>query len=602
MFRTGRGSSCLLSVAVSTGASVAVLALSPAIASAGPGYEPDGTIVTEAELPRGIAIDQSTQDIYLAELTTNLFGEADGQVEQLDSSGNPTADSPFTTGGTDYFTGVAASSVTHSIYAYQTELSTPRGLKGTPKITSFSSSGAIGTSFSTTKSTAAQPAVDASDHIYFPNDSNGTVQVFSSTGTLLETIACDSCAEDAFVKPTVAALDASGNLFVVDIADGGRVVEFKPSGGSYAYDSVLQSGAGAVAVGVDPSSNDIFVGDYDEGTYHVVAYDSSGVQFDDFGGGILAAPPFDIESAGQIAANATTHRVYVTDPGGRRVFVFKRIAAVPAPTASTSAPSPVGQLGATLRAMVDPNGHGLTDCGFEYTKDADFQANGFANATTVQCGSKPFGSTDISISVGVSGLKPATAYDYRIAVTTNGGTAKGTAQAFETLPPLPPTTTTGTASAVTLTTATLEATVNANGGPVSNCHFEYAADAKFDESGFSGASSGKCSPTPSGTLNQTVSTKVSGLAAGTEYHVRVVATNNSGKSESTDKPFSTLAETCETNAVLCPLPEEKHEAPALPAPTLAPPIPKPLKCHKGFKKKKVRGKQKCVKIKKHRHR
>lgn len=604
MFRTGRASSRLLSVAVSAAVSMTAFVFSAAIASAGPGYEPDGTFTSAAELPRGIAIDQSTQDIYLADLTTDFFGHAAGRIEQLDSDGNPTANSPFTTGGTDFFTGVAASSVTNSVYAYQTELSTPQGLQGTPKITSFSSSGAIGTSFNTTKSTAAQLAVDASDRIYFPNDSNGTVQVFSSTGTLVETIACGSCAGGAFVKPTVTALDASGNLFVVDIANGGRVVEFKPSGGSYVYDSVLQSGAGAVAVGIDPSDDDVFVGDYAEGTYHVVAYDSSGAQFDDFGGGILAAPPFGIESAGQIAANATTHRVYVTDPDGERIFIFKRVATVPAPTASTSPPSPVGQVGATLRALVNPKGHGLTDCGFEYTNDADFQANGFANATVVQCASKPFGSTDVSISAAVGGRTPATTYDYRIAVSTNGGTAKGAAQAFETLPPLPPTTTTGATSAVTLTTATLGATVNAKGGPVSNCHFEYVADAKFDESGFAGASSGKCSPTPAGTLDQAVSVKVSGLVAGTEYHVRVVATNNSGKSESTDKPFSTLAETCATNAALCLPPEEKHEAsaPVLPAPTPASPTAKPLKCHKGFKKKTVRGKQKCVKIKKRRHR
>ena len=56
------------------------------------------------------------------------------------------------------------------------------------------------------------------------------------------------------------------------------------------------------------------------------------------------------------------------------------------------------------------------------------------------------------------GLAPATAYDYRIAVTSNGGSAKGTAQAFETLPPLAPTVTTGSASLVTKTSATIAGT------------------------------------------------------------------------------------------------------------------------------------------------
>jgi hypothetical protein len=37
-----------------------------------------------------------------------------------------------------------------------------------------------------------------------------------------------------------------------------------------------------------------------------------------------------------------------------------------------------------------------------------------------------------------------------------------------------------------------------------------------------------------------------------------------------------------------------------PPATSPPPAPKPLKCRKGFKKKRVRGKLRCVRVKKHR--
>jgi hypothetical protein len=62
------------------------------------------------------------------------------------------------------------------------------------------------------------------------------------------------------------------------------------------------------------------------------------------------------------------------------------------------------------------------------------------------------------------------------------------------------------------------------------------------------------------------------------------------------------APTCATDPALCPPPNSggSSQAPvATPAPAPAPPSsPKPLKCKKGFAKKKVKGKPKCVKVKK----
>jgi hypothetical protein len=405
-------------------------------------------------------------------------------------------------------------------------------------------------------------------------------------------------------------LDGAGNLYVADIGGGGRVVKFSPSGGSYAYVSVLQSGEGAVAVGVDPSSNDVFVGDFSEGAYRVVAFNSSGTQFDDFGGGVVGPPPFGIETSGQIAVNATTHAVYVSDPSGNELWVFDRVGSIPAPVATTSPATSPGQLEATLQASVNPKAHGLLDCHFEYTDHVDFQLHGFANATDLPCPFKPTGSTSSPISRAVNGLAPATAYDYRIVATTNGGTAEGAAQEFETLPPLAPTVVSGAASSLTQTAATLAGSVNPQGGPISDCHFEYTDKVDFESNAFDNALVEECDAIPEGTTSEAVSAKVTDLSAGTDYRFRVVATNNSGTGEGTPQPFATLADTCATNPALCPPPpEEKHEAPRPPVvvPTPAPTPPatpptKPLKCHKGFKKKTVRGKQKCVKVKKRKRR
>lgn len=574
-----------------------------ATASAGPGYQPDSvnaSIALSGEMPIGLAVDQSTQVIYVAEGTTDLNSLASGQVEQLGSSGSPTANSPFGTGGQDVFVSVAVNPATHGIYAYQVEVPTAAGPKGTSKVSVFSSSGALGSSFAIPNAEAGTLASDSSGRLFFPNSPTDSVQIFNSSGSLEGSITCAGCPGGAFVNPGGVAFNSAGALYVVDRANGGRVVKFAPSGGSYVYSSTLQSGADAVAVAVDSSSNDVFVGDLEGSTYHVVAYDSSGTEFDDFGAGLVSKAPIE-GVTGQLAVNSITHRVYLSNPGGNDLLVFERIGAIPSPTASSSAPSAVGQIGATLKATVDPKGHVLTTCQFEYTDHADFLANGFSSAKTASCPRLINQST--ATSAQVSGLTPGTEYDYRIHVATYGGSVESERQSFTTLPPLPPEAVTGTASALAPTGATLAGTVNPKGGPISNCHFEWVTEAAFQASGFTGASTKACSPTPTGNVANAVSAKLSGLSAGTAYRFRLVATNNSGVGTATDNAFTTPAETCSENAALCPPEEGIPPAPSpLPAPVITPPPaqPKPLKCRRGYKKKRVHGKLRCVKIKKHR--
>jgi hypothetical protein len=91
---------------------------------------------------------------------------------------------------------------------------------------------------------------------------------------------------------------------------------------------------------------------------------------------------------------------------------------------------------------------------------------------------------------------------------------------------------------------------------------------------------------------------VAGLSANTTYHYRLVVTSNAGLVNGNDSEFTTP-----------PVPAPPTETPVqLPAPVaqpILPPVstqPKPLKCKKGFQKKKVHGKAKCVKVKRHRKR
>lgn len=578
-------------------------------AAAGPGYalsSVKSSITLGGEVPHGIAIDQTSQAIYVTELSTDVDAKAPGQIEQFDANGIATANSPFHTGGEDLFAGVAVNPLTHDIYAYQSQLVTPEGTKGVPVMNIFSSTGVLGTSFSPGKSTGPHLAVDSSGRVYFANEEADVVQVYNSSGVLQSTISCTGCSGGAFSEPSSVAIDPAGSLYVVDLAAAGRVLKFVASGGTYVYSSLLQSGVGAAAVAVDPVSGDVLVGDIEGTDYHVAVFDSSGVQFDDFGGGTVGTlSGFGPMAAGQIAINATTRRAYVADSAVNKIWIFDRVASVPVPTVSVQAASPVGQLEATLKGVVNPNGHGLTNCQFKYTTNADFQANGFANAITVPCTGKPPATGSSNVTASVNGLSPATNYVFRLFTTSYGGAVESTSQSFQALPALAPAVTTGSASSITLNKATVAGTVNPRGGPISNCHFDYVKEAAFLKTGFAGAASSICVPKPtSGSTDVAVSAKLNGLESETTYRFRLVAINNSGTGEGSGVAFATAGESCATNPSFCPLteviPPLSPPTTPLPRPTVTTPTKKPLVCRRGFKKKKVRGKMRCVKKKKKR--
>jgi hypothetical protein len=98
----------------------------------------------------------------------------------------------------------------------------------------------------------------------------------------------------------------------------------------------------------------------------------------------------------------------------------------------------------------------------------------------------------------------------------------------------PPAVVTGVASAVTHTLATLNATVNPNGGEISECKFEYGTT-------FAYGSSASCSSLPGSVTSPVgVSSSVGNLTKKTTYHFRIVATNPGGTSYGSDRTLGTL--------------------------------------------------------------
>lgn len=566
---------------------------SPARASLG--YQLDAAHPSRAlpGPPKGIAVDQATGDVYVAILSTNPNSGALGQIDRFNS--DLTADGVFASGG-GYYTGVALDPLTGGFLGAQMEIrGTPIGSVGVPRMDRFTSSGASSGSFSLTYSNSFPPiATDSTGRIYFPNVNTHSVEVFNTAGTLLENITCGGCPGGTFGKPGSVALTSTNQLYVAD-TDPDRVIKLTSSGGgAYTYSSTLQSGRGAGAVAVDPSTGDILVGDMPGGdNYHIVAYNSAGTQYDDFGAGIFpnaSSGGYGALSAYQIAVNGATHKLYVGEFD--KFYVFERTTASP-PSATAESAGDIAQRSATLRATVNANGHATLECDFEYTDEADFQANAFANATSLPCAENPDGTANTTLGLGISGLTPSTSYRFRVTATSNAGTTSSDDQTFETLPVVLPTVSTGLPLNVSETKAKLTGATNPHGGDVSDCHFELGTSTSY-------GSSFPCPALPGpATIDVAEAKTVSGLKPSTTYHYRLVVTTNAGTAEGDDVEFTTADPPAE------PPPEADPVTPTLPSapPVTATPPPSPPRvtaplprCKRGFRRQRVNGRARCVKI------
>jgi FG-GAP repeat len=208
--------------------------------------------------------------------------------------------------------------------------------------------------------------------------------------------------------------------------------------------------------------------------------------------------------------------------GGARVFVTASL-----PSVVTEAAAPVGQTSATLNGEVDPNGEAISECEFEYGTTSSY-------GSTAPCSSPPGeGSSPVAVSAPVAGLTAGTSYHFRLLATSAAGTNVGEDRTFFSQPEAP-TVTTGTASSVTTSSATLSGTVNPNHGAVSECEFEYGTSSSY-------GSTVPCTPSPgSGSSPVTVSGSISGLSANVTYYYRLRATNAGGTGFGAGQSFTAL--------------------------------------------------------------
>ena len=465
-------------------------------------FGPDGTSATAFGRPAALAVDQSTDVVYLADLSAN-------KVLRFDSADQPSNFSALASneiGGFSFnseggVSQIAVNSTSGAFYVVDNFANKVKAFKANGEPAEFSS---IGSSELGGFSELCGVAVDQNGDIYAGDYLAGAVKVYNLNG---ESLASLNTAESCNV-----AVDSHGAVYVN--AWHGSVSKFTPSvfpvtaSTTYSSAGVIDSN-GAFGLAVDPNTDDVYV---DERT-GVARYDETGALTETLG----ASGDGALSESEGVAIDASGN-VYASDAGGaRQVEVFR---AVHTPDVTTGAASNIANTSATVAGTISAGStepsDSLTACEFEYGTTTGYGQSaecvpGFASIPTDE--------SDHSVSADLSGLTPGSEYHYRLKGANAGGAVVGQDATFVT--PSPPLVETTGSPIRTATTARLEGRVDPV-GVAATYRFEYG------DQGPCGAN--PCTATApqgagSANLIELVSQQVTGLQPDTTYHYRVVADN-----------------------------------------------------------------------------
>jgi len=193
------------------------------------------------------------------------------------------------------------------------------------------------------------------------------------------------------------------------------------------------------------------------------------------------------------------------------------------PEVLTQAATNITSTGATLNASVNANNLSAAVT-FEYGTDLSYGQTIAADQSPVT------GNTDIIVNAPVTGLTPGTTWHFRVKAVNNLGTTYGNDLTFTVLGQVPEVLT-QSATEITSTGATLNATVNANYLSAA-ITFEYGTDLSYGQT-----IAADQSPV-TGNTDTNVSAQISGLVPGTTCHFRVKAVNELGTAYGNDMNFT----------------------------------------------------------------
>jgi hypothetical protein len=137
--------------------------------------------------------------------------------------------------------------------------------------------------------------------------------------------------------------------------------------------------------------------------------------------------PVEVSGEGMgLIPNTTYHfRVSATNGNGLRQGADETLKTQPrVPIVHTVAASSISPTVATLNARVNPEGHEVSGCTFEWGTTTSY-------GSTAPCSSPPgSGTTAVAVSAPLTGLSNKSTYHFRISATTSEGQSKGSDRTF----------------------------------------------------------------------------------------------------------------------------------------------------------------------------
>lgn len=363
-------------------------------------------------------------------------------------------------------------------------------------------------------------AVDAAGVVYVADDTHAVIDKFSETGEYVGQI------KDPQISNEIGtiAVDATGTVYLTNLQIVGgtvdNVVKFD-AGGSFV--SVLDD-RGPLGVGVDPTTQNVYVQEFQGEHEEIAEYEPSGALLD-------VTPTPGAPGVG-LAVDGATGKLYESTTVGS-VSIYSGDVAIPTVTARSA--TNVTETAVTLNARLDPDAaHGggeITSCEFEWGETI---AYGHVASCTPAA---PYVAVS-DVTAPIAGLKRGSTYHFRVRATNTNGTSES---ADETLTTASQPAIDRQSSRVDGVGAELTAQINPDHFDTT-CQLQYVEDESFKASGYAGAATLPCVPKDLGSAFGDVAANVAltGLKVGTTYHYRFLATNESGLTGGPDRTFQTF--------------------------------------------------------------
>ncbi len=424
----------------------AVLALSALAQAESTKLILSGTFASEGP---GVAVDQSSGDVFTAGFEKFNEPRGPGQLNKFDAAGDRISP-PSTFGEPSAYAGAVVNPVNQDLYVLTMFAAVNMYDPGT---------GALLSSFSVASSanffgalTDVQIAADSAGNVYVPVVSEDKVLEYDPATCPAAPTPCvplktftGGSGQGALKEPNGVAVDSAGDLWVADTGND-RIEELSPTGAPVEINGkpVEIKSEGVRSVALDRHGN-VFAlvnngadscGSLSPPCDHLLEYSSAGVQLADVGAGDFGIPEGGSLFAAlfypylsMLAVNESDDHVYVTDDAKNTVWVF---APPIAPTVTKELDAEVSTTEAKLGALITAGGI-ASSYRFEYDTREYAEGEGPHGQSTPFPPGSALGTTARTVWASASGLAPGTTYHYRVVVTNELGTAVGPDQTFTTL-------------------------------------------------------------------------------------------------------------------------------------------------------------------------